>query len=67
MNRIKQPKFKCAKCGGPKFVGHPYYAHGTYYVDITCIVCSDSKDIDVEKLKKFIDKMEQEKKFRDKK
>jgi hypothetical protein len=67
MDRIKQAKFKCAKCGGPKFVGNPYYAHGTYYVDVTCIVCSDTKDIDVEKLKIFINKLEQQKEERNEK
>jgi hypothetical protein len=67
MDRIKQAKFKCAKCGGPKFVGNPYYAHGTYYVDVTCIVCSDTKDIDVERLKIFINKFEQQKEQRNEK
>jgi hypothetical protein len=67
MDRIKQAKFKCAKCGGPKFVGNPYYAHGTHYVDVTCIVCSDTKDIDVERLKIFINKFEQQKEQRNEK
>ena len=60
MERIKQAKFKCAKCGGPKFVGDPYYAYGTYYVDITCVVCSDTKDIEVQKFNEFLNKMEQQ-------
>jgi hypothetical protein len=67
MDRIKQAKFKCAKCGGPKFVGNPYYAYGTYYVDVTCVVCSDTKDIDVEKLKIFINKLEQQREERNEK
>lgn len=45
---------KCAKCGGQKFIGESYYAFGTYFVDVTCIVCGDSKDIEVEKLEKFL-------------
>lgn len=51
------PKLKCAKCGGLKFVGEEYYAYGTYYVDVTCVVCSDTKDITVEALKSFLKKL----------
>ena len=53
-----KPRLICKKCGGIKFVGDPYYAYGTYYVDVTCLVCSDSKDIELEKLKKFLNSLE---------
>lgn len=51
-------KLKCNKCGGQKFIGDEYYALGTYYVDITCVVCADSVDVEVEKLNKFLKKLE---------
>lgn len=51
---MKQVRLKCKNCGGLKFVGDPYYAFGKYYVDVTCVICSDSKDIEVEKLKNFL-------------
>jgi hypothetical protein len=54
-------RLKCAICGGVKFIGDPYYAYGTYYVDVTCVICSDSKDIEVEKLNKFLEKLKQDK------
>lgn len=53
---------KCAKCGGQKFIGESYYAFGTYYVDVTCIVCGDSKDIEVEKLERFLKMVNRRKK-----
>jgi hypothetical protein len=55
---ISKLRLKCAKCGGPKFIGDEYYALGTYYVDVTCVVCADSVDISVEKLNKFLDTLE---------
>jgi hypothetical protein len=58
---MKTLRLKCATCGGPKFIGSPYYAHGSYYVDITCVVCSHSKDIELDKLNKFLEKLKQEK------
>jgi hypothetical protein len=51
---MKQVRLKCAKCKGLKFIGDPYYAHGAYYVDVTCVVCADSKDIEVKQLEKFL-------------
>jgi hypothetical protein len=59
---MKKVRFKCKKCGGPKFVGDEYYAFGTYYVDITCVICSHSKDIEVSKLNKLIEQLAGEKK-----
>jgi hypothetical protein len=51
---MKFVNLKCSNCGGQKFIGESYYAFGTYYVDVTCILCGDSKDIEVEKLEKFL-------------
>ena len=53
-----KPRLICKKCGGIKFIGDPYYAYGTYYVDVTCVTCSDSKDIAVEKLNTFLDALQ---------
>lgn len=50
----KNIKLKCAKCGGPKFAGEEYYFAGTYYVDITCLACADSKDIKVSDFENFL-------------
>lgn len=58
---MSKVKLKCVVCGGPKFIGDPYYAYGTYYVDVTCVICSDSKDIEVEKLNRFLSGLRQEK------
>lgn len=57
-------KLKCSKCRGLKFIGDEYYAYGSYYVDVTCILCGDSKDIEVEKLKKFLHKVDPGFKYR---
>lgn len=51
---MKNPRLKCFRCGGMKYVGDPYYAFGVYYVDVTCLSCSHSKDIEVERLNKFL-------------
>lgn len=56
---MRSLRLKCARCGGPKFVGEPYYAHGIYYVDVTCVICSDSKDIEVDKLNALLEKLNQ--------
>lgn len=55
---LSKTRLKCAHCGGIKFVGEPYYANGVYYVDVTCIICSETKDIEVERLKKFLQTLE---------
>jgi hypothetical protein len=49
---------KCAKCKGLKYVGEPYYAFGHWYVDVTCLICSDSKDFEVNELKELLSKLE---------
>lgn len=55
---LSKIRLKCVHCGGIKFVGDPYYANGIYYVDVTCIVCSETKDIEVDRLKKFLAALE---------
>lgn len=55
---MKKVRLKCVNCKGLKFIGDPYYAHGAYYVDITCVVCGDSKDIDVKRLEKFLNDLQ---------
>ena len=54
-------RLKGSVCKGAKFIGDPYYSCGTYYVDVTCVICADSKDIEVEKLNVFLEKLNQEK------
>jgi len=49
--------FRCSKCGGLKMVGSQYYAMQRNWVDITCINCSDSKDIEVKKLNTLLSKL----------
>lgn len=50
-------RLKCKNCGGLKYIGDEYYAMGVYWVDVTCIACSHSKDIEVTKLYKFLYKL----------
>ena len=54
---IKSIRFKCSKCGGPKFAGEEYWFAGEYYIDLTCAVCADSKDVKVSFLQDFVSKM----------
>jgi len=42
--------FRCVFCGGKKMIGSQYYAMRKNWVDVTCIHCADSKDIEVRKL-----------------
>jgi transcription elongation factor Elf1 len=51
---MKNIRLQCAKCGQQKFIGASYYANGEYYVDVTCVACGDTKDIEVKKLEEFI-------------
>ena len=46
--------FRCQKCGGLKYVGDPYYAMQKYWVDITCVRCSHSSDIELKKLNRIL-------------
>ena len=38
--------FRCSKCGGLKMIGSQYYAMQRNWIDVTCVNCSDSKDIE---------------------
>jgi hypothetical protein len=46
--------FRCTFCGGKKMIGSQYYAMRKNWVDITCIHCADSRDIEVRKLNKIL-------------
>jgi len=54
---IKGLRFKCSKCGGPKFAGEEYWFAGEYYIDITCAICADTRDVKLSFLKDFVSKM----------
>jgi len=45
----------CKRCGGTKYIGEQYYSLGELWVDVTCIQCAHSVDIEVAKLEKFIE------------
>ena len=57
---IKKPKFSmtCKNCGGTKYVGDEFYLFGELWVDITCINCAHSVDIEVKRFNDFVDKVE---------
>ena len=61
---MKNIRLQCSKCGRQKFIGADYYANGTYYVDVTCVVCGDTKDIEVAKLEAFLETLNQGKRTR---
>jgi predicted nucleic-acid-binding Zn-ribbon protein len=48
---------RCKFCGGAKFIGEEYYAFGEVWVDVTCIKCAHSKDIEKKKLDDFLEKL----------
>jgi len=48
---------RCIKCGGRKYIGEQYYSLGQYWVDVTCIKCGHSADIQVDKLNKILEKI----------
>jgi hypothetical protein len=64
---MKTVRLKCAKCGGQKFIGEKYYLNGTYYIDVTCVVCSDTRDVKVEDLNRFLEKLSKHRGENDKK
>ena len=64
---MRNIRLQCSKCGQQKFIGASYYANGTYYVDVTCVVCGDTKDIEVEKLEMFLETIKKGKKRDNKK
>jgi hypothetical protein len=49
---------KCAKCGGAKYIDEPYLIYDTWFVDVVCIICSHSKDIEVDRLNQLLAKLE---------
>jgi hypothetical protein len=53
--------WKCNKCGGSKYIGEQYYSNEELWVDVTCIQCSHSVDIEVSKLEKFIEQTKKRK------
>lgn len=57
-------RFTCSKCGGVKTVGEDYYAFGEVWVDITCIKCSDTKDITTVELDSLLSKLKKAKNHR---
>jgi len=46
--------FYCKRCGGKMFLGSQYYAFQKNYIDITCINCSTSVDVEVKKINKIL-------------
>jgi len=46
--------FRCKKCGGMKYIGDEYHALDRLWVDVTCIQCAHSVDIEVSKLREFL-------------
>lgn len=49
--------FRCSSCGGMKYVGDPYFAMQKYWVDVTCIKCAHSVDIEITKLNRLLGKL----------
>ncbi len=47
--------FYCKRCTGKMLVGSQYYAFQKNYIDVTCVNCSSSVDIEVRKLNKILD------------
>jgi hypothetical protein len=44
----------CRNCTGRMFTGQQYYAFQKNYIDLTCIRCSSSVDVEVKKLNKIL-------------
>jgi len=49
---------KCSSCGGAKYIDDPYLIHDTWFVDVVCINCGRSKDIEVDRLRKVLEELE---------
>jgi hypothetical protein len=49
---------KCSSCGGAKYIDDPYLIHDTWFVDVVCIKCGRSKDIEVDRLRKVLAELE---------
>jgi len=53
MKVVSSLSFKCSHCKGYKYIGDEYYAMSKWHVDLTCINCGHSKDIEVMDLYKL--------------
>lgn len=51
----KATGFYCKNCDGRMFTGQQYYAFQKNYIDLTCIKCASSVDIEVKKLNTILD------------
>jgi len=51
---IKATGIYCRNCTGRMFTGQQYYAFQKNYIDLTCIRCSVSIDVEVKKLNKIL-------------
>jgi hypothetical protein len=51
---LKATGFYCRHCSGRMFTGQQYYAFQKNYIDLTCIKCSSSIDVEVRKLNKVL-------------
>jgi transcription elongation factor Elf1 len=49
--------FRCSNCGGMKYVGDPYFAMQRYWIDVTCIKCAHSVDIEINRLNSLLSKI----------
>jgi predicted nucleic-acid-binding Zn-ribbon protein len=55
--KVKIP-LKCSKCGGAKYIDEPYLISDTWFVDIVCLSCGDTKIVEQSFLKSFISKLQ---------
>jgi DNA-directed RNA polymerase subunit RPC12/RpoP len=44
----------CRNCTGRMFTGQQYYAFQKNYIDLTCIRCSASVDVEINKLNRIL-------------
>lgn len=51
---VKATGIYCQNCTGRMFTGQQYYAFQKNYIDLTCIRCSSSVDVEVRKLNKIL-------------
>lgn len=52
---------RCYNCGGAKYIGEEYVAFEKVWVDVTCIKCAHSVDIETERLTRFLEKLKRAK------
>lgn len=57
MKVVSSLSFTCSSCKGRKYIGDEYYAMSQWFVDVTCIKCGHSKDIEVIELYKLCKKL----------